>query len=153
VGTVRSRLSRARDALRTRLRRRGVTAPAVLDPLAIGLLGDQAASSAVAATSAASTAALPVPLSTSLARAATCLAARHPAAAGLWPAASMALARGVLTTMMLKKLAIAACALLPLGIAAVGGGLVLIRASQAQDSQPAPAASPAPAAQSAAGQP
>jgi hypothetical protein len=44
-------------------------------------------------------------------------------------------------TMMLKKLTIAACALVSLAIGA-GSGVVLVRASQTQDSKPAPAAAP-----------
>ena len=48
VGTVRSRLSRGRDRLRGRLVRRGVTAPAVLGPLA-AWLGAQAGTTAQAA--------------------------------------------------------------------------------------------------------
>src|SRR5271166_5435296 len=45
VGTVRSRLARARDALRTRLTRRGVTAPAAVGPMANWLSGGQVATS------------------------------------------------------------------------------------------------------------
>ncbi len=48
VGTVRSRLSRARDTLRSRLTRRGVTAPSTLGPLAAWLISDAAASTASA---------------------------------------------------------------------------------------------------------
>ena len=142
VGTVRSRLSRARDTLRSRLTRRGVTAPAVLGPLATWLVGNQAASSAVAATAAGFPTALPVHLPTSLARAVTRLAAGQSAAAGSWSAASLALAHGVLKAMLLKKLTIVACALLPFGIAAIGGGVILVRASRAQETRPAPAAAP-----------
>ena len=105
VGTVRSRLSRARDRLRSRLTRRGVTAPSTLGPLAAWLIGDSAASTAAAAVASA----LPVHLSTSLARSATHFAIGQPAAAGSLSAVAMRLAQGVLTTMMLKKLAIAGC--------------------------------------------
>ncbi len=139
VGTVRSRLARARDTLRTRLTRRGVTAPAAVGPVAAWLAGDPVASSAVAATVVAPAVGLPAPFSTSLARAATGLAAGQPATAGLWPAAPLVLAQGVLTTMMLKKLMIATCALVTLTIA-TSSGLVLVRASQTQNPTPAPAA-------------
>src|SRR5271165_5244228 len=54
VGTVRSRLARARDQLRARLVRRGVTVPAAFSPLA-GWLGFEAAGIADAATMAATT--------------------------------------------------------------------------------------------------
>ena len=46
VGTVRSRLARARDRLRTRLSRRGVTAPMAIAPMASWIAGDHAAATA-----------------------------------------------------------------------------------------------------------
>jgi hypothetical protein len=57
--------------------------------------------------------------------------------------AASVLARGVLTTMMLKKLTIAGCVILSLGVAAVGGG-ALIRTSRAQDPKPGPVGTDAP---------
>jgi polysaccharide biosynthesis/export protein len=50
VGTVRSRLARARDRLRTRLARRGVTAPASIGPMASWLVGEPEASTKLIAT-------------------------------------------------------------------------------------------------------
>ncbi len=44
--------------------------------------------------------------------------------------------------MMLKKLTIAGCVVLSLGIAGVGGGALLVRPSRAQEPKPAPAATP-----------
>jgi RNA polymerase sigma factor (sigma-70 family) len=133
VGTVRSRLSRARDRLRSRLTRRGVTAPASLGPLSAWLLGDPSASSATA------TATLPVQLSTSLARSATRFAIGQLATTDSVSAVALRLAQGVLTTMMFKKLTIAGCAVLSLGLAGLGGGVFLVRASRAQEARDLPA--------------
>ncbi len=138
VGTVRSRLSRARDTLRSRLTRRGVTAPSTLGAMSAWILFDEAASSATAS------AALPGPLAASLARSATRFAISQPATTGSLSVVAMRLAQGVLTTMMLKKLTIAGCVILSLGIASIGGGAYLIRASRAQELGPARAAAPAP---------
>jgi RNA polymerase sigma factor (sigma-70 family) len=46
VGTVRSRLSRGRDALRRRLGRKGVSVPAVVGPMGAWLAGDEGATAA-----------------------------------------------------------------------------------------------------------
>jgi RNA polymerase sigma factor (sigma-70 family) len=137
VGTVRSRLSRARDALRCRLTRRGLTAPSALGPLAAWFISDAAGATAAAASP------LPAHLATCVARSATHFAIGQSATAGSLSAAASVLARGVLTTMMLKKLTIAGCVILSLGIAAVGGG-ALIRTSRAQDPKPGPIGTNAP---------
>jgi RNA polymerase sigma factor (sigma-70 family) len=137
VGTVRSRLSRARDQLRGRLTRRGVVAPSAVGPLAAWLIAGQSPAMASAAIRAATaTSALPVQVPASLARAAVRVAAGQPAAAGSFSAASLSLADGVLTTMMLKKLAVIAGVIVALGIGS-GTGALLIRGSRAQDSPPA----------------
>ena len=138
VGTVRSRLSRARDRLRGRLTRRGVTAPSTLGPLAAFFLSDAAASTAAAAFP------LPAHLATSVARLATRFAIGQPASTGSLPAAALGMAQGVLTTMMLKKLTIAGCVVLSLGVATAGGGALLIRPSRAQDPKPGPAGTQTP---------
>jgi RNA polymerase sigma factor (sigma-70 family) len=152
VGTVRSRLARARHTLRTRLTRRGMTATGALWPFPAGLASDPAASKAAAMSlcAAAPAGSLPGHISTSLARTASRLAAGQSSVAGSVSATSLALAQGVLKTMMLKKLTIAACVLLSLGTMTIGGGAVLVRASGAQDPRPAPAAAPAEAAKPAA---
>jgi RNA polymerase sigma factor (sigma-70 family) len=134
VGTVRSRLSRARDTLRSRLARRGVTAPSTLGAMAAWILLDEAATSATAS------AALSSPVAASLARSASRFAIGQPATTGSLSVVAMRLAQGVLTTMMLKKLTIAGCLVLSLGIAGVGGGALLLRSSRAQEAKPAPAA-------------
>jgi RNA polymerase sigma factor (sigma-70 family) len=142
VGTVRSRLARARAALRTRLTRRGVTATGALGPIAAWLSGDLAASPAAAASASSPPLSLPGQLTTSLARTVSRVAAGESAAAGSLSATSLILAQGVLKTMMLKKLAFAACVLLSVGTMTIGGGAVLVRTSRAQGPRPAPAAAP-----------
>ena len=133
VGTVRSRLSRARDRLRSRLTRRGVTVPSTFGPMAAWLGGEPVASTAAGSV-------VTAQISTALARSATHYALGRSASASSLSAVSMALAQGVLTTMMLKKLTIAGCVFLSLGIVSVGGGALLVRASRAQDPKTAPAA-------------
>ena len=137
VGTVRSRLARARDRLRTRLTRRGGAAPSTIGPLAAWLIAGPSPSTVSAAIRAATAVSpLPVHLPASLARAAVRVAAGQPAAAGSWSAASLILADGVLKTMLLKKLTVAGCLFASLGIG-TGTGALVIRRSRAQD---APAA-------------
>jgi RNA polymerase sigma factor (sigma-70 family) len=138
IGTVRSRLSRARDRLRSRLTRRGITAPPTLGALAGFFPGDAHASIAAAASP------LPAHLATSVARLATRFAIGQSATAGSLPAAALGLAQGVLSTMILKKLTIAGCVILSLGIATAGGGALLIRTSRAQDPKPGPAGTQPP---------
>jgi hypothetical protein len=80
-----------------------------------------------------------------VARLATRYAIGQPATTASLSVHALALAQGVLTTMMIKKLTIAGCVVLSLGIAAAGGGALLARASQAQDPKPAPAGAAIPA--------
>ncbi len=132
VGTVRSRLSQARSRLRFRLIRRGITAPSALGPLAGWLVRDTAPSMAAAGSSV-----LPAQLAPTVARAATRFAFSQSVATGSLPVVATELAQGVLTTMLFKKLTIACCVLLTLGIATIGGGTLLIASSRAQDPKPA----------------
>src|SRR5271166_490498 len=62
VGTVRSRLARARDQLRVRLVRRGVTAPATLGPLAGWLLAESATTAEAASIASAAFSTVPAEL-------------------------------------------------------------------------------------------
>ena len=133
VGTVRSRLSQARSTLRFRLTRRGITAPSAFGPLAAWLVRDTAPSVAAAGSSV-----LPAQLAPSVARAATRFAFSQSVATGSLPVAATELAQGVLTTMLFKKLTIAGCVVLSLGIATVGGGALLIGRTYAQDPKPGP---------------
>jgi RNA polymerase sigma factor (sigma-70 family) len=124
VGTVRSRLARARDRLRERLSRRGI-APEVVGP---GLWPGYAS--------------LPDPLRATTLRAAMSLAAGAAATAGAVPATVAALTEGVLSTMVLMKLKIAAAiAVTGAGLAAAGA----VMTARAQD-EPSPADAPAPVA-------
>jgi RNA polymerase sigma factor (sigma-70 family) len=134
VGTVRSRLARARDTLRHRLTRRGVTSPAALGPLSGWLAGEPLAPSA-------SVAVIPSELVASITKAVSQLSVGRAAASVSVGSPSLFVAQGVLKTMMLKKLIIAVCAILPLSTIFFGGGLFLVRKSRAQDQKP-PAAEP-----------
>ncbi len=133
VGTVRSRLARARDRLRGRLERRGVTAPSAIGPMAAWIVSSQETSAALRA----ATASLPVPVPASLARNAVRLSAGQAATAGSWPSGSLTLADGVLRAMMLKKLTVAACAIAWVGIGC-GTGAFMVRRARAQ-APPGPA--------------
>jgi|GEM_PF-4477130 len=106
VGTVRSRLARARGLLRERLIRRGFTFSAT----ALGLaLGRQTA-----------TAAVPRKLSLITIEAATRLSMKQGVAAGIASASVVSLTEGVLYTMFLSKVKVAATVLIAVG-ALVGG--------------------------------
>jgi RNA polymerase sigma-70 factor (ECF subfamily) len=108
IGTVKSRLARARQRLRVRLVRRGV-APAAL-ALSAALAGEAATS-------------LPITLRQATIRAATELAAGRPFPPGAVPASVIALTEGVLKTMFLTKLKTAALTLLVLGALATGAAV------------------------------
>ena len=140
MGTVRSRLARARDTLRTRLTRRGVTAPLALGPMASWMIGDPAAPTASVATM--SSVAIPRELVTAIARSVSRLASGRMTAVAAAPSASLLLAQGVLRSIMLKKMLIAFCAFLPVGIITIGGGVFLAQRSKAQDQKQPAAAVP-----------
>lgn len=129
VGTVRSRLARARDTLRDRLTRRGVTSPAALGTSAGWLAGEQIAPSATAAI-------IPRELAASIAKDVSQLSAARVMGSASGASTSFLLAQGVLKTMLLKKLIVAACALVPLGMIALGGGVFVARQTQAQVQDP-----------------
>ena len=108
--------------LRNRLNRRGVTASTAIGPVSAWLAGKRVASSATVATAALSSTTIPGELPAAIARIVSRIAAGQTPAAVSLSVTSLALARGVLKTMMLKKLTVAVCALLPLGIIVLGGG-------------------------------
>jgi RNA polymerase sigma factor (sigma-70 family) len=116
-GTVATHLARARQRLRARLVRRGVT----LSAAALGAVLERGLAAG------AGPAGLPGPL----VKAAAGLAAGK-APAGSVPAGIAALAQGGLKTMSLRKLPAAAVALL-LGLGAVGGGAMLAQAPSAEE--------------------
>ena len=125
VGTVRSRLARARDQLRVRLVRRGVTVPAALGPLA-GWLGFEAAGIADAATMAATTfSAVPADLLAMTIRSACQMADGKAATVALFSSTAFSLSRGVLKTMALEKMATLAWTVLPAGILVITAGWVI----------------------------
>ena len=125
VGTVRSRLARARDQLRVRLVRRGVTVPATLGPLA-GWLGFETAGIADAATMAASSfAAVPVNLLAMTIRSACQMADGKAATVAMCSITAFSLTRGVLKTMALEKMVTVAWTVLPAGFLVVTAGLVI----------------------------
>jgi RNA polymerase sigma factor (sigma-70 family) len=119
VGTVKSRLARGRARLRSRLARRGLAPSA-------GLL------SAALATERAS-AAVPPTLELSTARVAAAIAMGRAALAGAVPASAAKLMEGVLKDMFSRNLSRIGAAVLALGVAAVGAGVL---ARQADDGPP-----------------
>jgi RNA polymerase sigma factor (sigma-70 family) len=134
VGTVRSRLARARDHLRSRLTRRGL-APGAAGSVVAGLAARTEAG------------ALPFSLVEPTIKAAMLVAARDAAEAGLVSASAAALTEGVLRTMLFANLKSAALALLVTGAVAAGAVVYGYQApAPAPRPEPAPAAVPAPAA-------
>jgi uncharacterized protein (TIGR03067 family) len=103
VGTVKTRLNKARAMLRERLARRGVA-------LSSGLLATVSVSAAV-----------PAPLLEGTCRAALPFAAGKVIVGGATSAQALALSTGVLRTMLLGKLKLVAAALLAVALAGVGG--------------------------------
>ncbi len=125
VGTVRSRLARARDQLRVRLVRRGVTVPAALGPLA-GWLGFDAAGIVDAATMAATSfSTVPAELLAMTIRSACQMADGKAATVALFSSTAFSLTRGVLKTMALEKIVTMAWTVLPAGILVITAGLVI----------------------------
>jgi RNA polymerase sigma factor (sigma-70 family) len=135
VGTVRSRLARARDRLRNRLTVRCLSAPASIGPMANWLVGEPVTSTRLLATvSDASSAPISREFLTSIAR-----AAGRTAVTASGASTSVRLAQGVLNMMLIKKLVFIACALLPIGTIAVGGAVLLAGRTQAQKASAAAA--------------
>jgi RNA polymerase sigma factor (sigma-70 family) len=127
VGTVRSRLARARDLLRTRLARRGLAGAT----LALALSGDLAASGAV-----------PSDLLERTVQAAMSISGHGKITAGLVSASVIALTEGVLRTMLLSKIKIAVIAAVVLGVFA-GSATVLARQNREQTDAVVPSAATA----------
>jgi RNA polymerase sigma factor (sigma-70 family) len=121
LGTVKGRLARARDLLRTRLGRRGLT-------LSTGAL-------ATALSQSAALAEIPVVLLCTTLKAALAFAAGGAIPGGAVSADAQALARGVLETMAATKLVHTFVLLLAVGVAGLGAALGL-SLSQRADSPP-----------------
>jgi RNA polymerase sigma factor (sigma-70 family) len=129
AGTLRSRLARAREKLRTGLARRGVILPAA----ALGaILAPRSASASV-----------PPLLCDSTTRAAIAFAARH-AAAGALSAPAAALAQEVLRTMVIHKLRLVVMTVLALAAIATGAGYLTHSLAMKEDPVKDPAAKVAP---------
>jgi RNA polymerase sigma factor (sigma-70 family) len=126
VGTVESRLVRARARLRAALVRRGFIVPA-------GLLATGLSDGAFAA-------GVPAALVGATSRAATLYAAGQAAAGVAVAAQAAALAEGVLKAMLLTKLKIGAAVLLVLGALALAGSEVVYRTQAADPQQVSPRA-------------
>jgi RNA polymerase sigma factor (sigma-70 family) len=122
VATVRTWLARGRERLRGRLARRGLAPSA------------GAVSAALAADARAE---VPPALTDSTVKAAARVAAGRSLAAGAVPASVAALTQGMLRTMLMTKLKIAASVLTALGAVATGAGVFAFQA-------PAPKGAPAP---------
>ena len=123
LGTVQSRLARGRQRLRERLARRGLAPSA--GAFGVALAAEQARAE------------VPVALAEATARAGMHVAAGK-AAAGAVPAAVMALTEGVLRTMSLTKLKVAAVAVL-VGVG-MSSGFVAYRIAPRASAQEAPRA-------------
>ncbi len=136
MGTVRSRLSRARDRLRDRLSRRGLAAPAVAGPIGAWLAGKEAGVSALAGTlTGGSAAAVPEGAAKLVLKLASQAANGSISGTAMVPVTSQILAEGVLKMITLKKLTVIATVLLSVATLTGGGGLAVIRASRAQQAQ------------------
>jgi RNA polymerase sigma factor (sigma-70 family) len=130
IGTIKGRLARARDLLRPRLARRGLT------------LSTAALASVLTLKSA--SASVPPTLMNSTLKAASLVAAGQTAAAGMVSVQAAALSQGVLRSMFLTKLT-AACAVL-FGVAAIGASTALLAHPKPKEAEVRPEAKPQPAA-------
>jgi len=106
VGTVRSRLARARERLRTRLTRRGIATDAAYLPMLSFRPGS-----------------LPAYLINPTVKAAMLLAVRKAVGAGLVSASAAAMMEGALRTMFISNLKAIAATLLAVGVITFGMGL------------------------------
>lgn len=131
IGTVKGRLARARELLRSRLTRRGLT----LSTTAVAAL----------LTPSLGAAAVPASLLNSTIKAALLIAAGQATITGLVSMQSASLFRGVLRTMFLTKLTTASAVLL--GIAAIGASAVLFAYPKTAEVLVLPEASEPPAVQ------
>jgi hypothetical protein len=133
VGTVKGRLTRARELLRARLTRRGVTLSA----------------GAVAAGLAQTTASGAVPPVLVRATVRAAIAAGPAATAGVVSAQVAALTRGALRSMFLTRLLFTCTVVIGIGIAGTGAGVVLCYSGAAQPPEGATGAGARPAARGA----
>ncbi len=130
IGTIKGRLARARELLRPRLARRGLTLSTTA--LACVLTLDTAS------------AAVPTSLMHSTLKAALLVAAGQAATAGMVSVQAAALSQGVLRSMFLTKLT-AVCAIL-FGVAVLGASAVLLAQPKPKEAEVRPQAEPQSAA-------
>ncbi len=122
AGTLRSRLARAREKLRSALARRGIIVPVA----ALGVaLAPRSASASV-----------PPLLCETTTRAALAFAARNTAAGGALSAPAAALAQEVLTTMLIHKLRLVVITALALAAIATGTGYLALALASAREGKP-----------------
>ena len=127
IGTIRGRLQRGRELLRSRLIRRGLT-------LSAALLASMLAENAVAVT-------LPATLVVQIAKAAGLVVTGQGAATGIISARVIALMEGGLKAMWMTKLKIVTAAWVALGLAGMGAGMLTKEMLAAQPAD-APRATP-----------
>jgi RNA polymerase sigma factor (sigma-70 family) len=124
VGTVRSRLARARDRLRQQLGRRGLSRSAALGAM-VGFLGVEVGSSRAGAIFSSSRFGIPRELIVATIRAASQTIGGKPVAVGLISVATMTLSKEISRTMVLERVVTLALAILPMGILTLTGGTML----------------------------
>jgi hypothetical protein len=122
VGTVRSRLARGRDQLRSRLLRRDLMAPAALGPLS-GWIGPEAGAMTDSATIGATCPTIPAQLVSTLVKAACLTVDGKGLGVSLCSTTSLALTWEVLQTMALKKM------MATLGIILLSASVLTVSAS------------------------
>ncbi len=127
VGTVKGRVARAKDLLRQRLSRRGVTASAAVLSATLA----EAASASVS----------PLLLDQTL-KAAMGIAAGGAVAAGLSSAGAYALSEGVVTTMAMTKWKVLLCGVTAVCLAATGASVYAQKGGEAEPAKGQPAKNP-----------
>jgi RNA polymerase sigma factor (sigma-70 family) len=122
LGTVQSRLARGRKRLQAGLSRRGVRAPATIrsEPSSSGMTAGAAVSNE---------------LRDRLTRAVTEMAAGNTSATELISAGALSLTKGVLKTMLLSHVKLAATAVIAIGVAVSGAGVWASQRTEATEKQ------------------
>jgi RNA polymerase sigma factor (sigma-70 family) len=130
IGTVKGRLARAKEMLRSRLARRGMT----LSAASLGAILIPNGTSA----------AVPAALLDSTVKAALFFAAGKTVAVGVISAQTAALTKGVLQTMIWTKLKLAAMLILTLSVTLIGGGAGVVAYRNRDNNPPRESPNPTP---------